>query len=87
MKNKTKKQPGLIKVFVLKEKAWWKRTIQMRKKFSGLGRIIGFPLAFILIFLGHISFAFMHFSFECFLWVVNRSHYRVNMRKLYAQVS
>jgi hypothetical protein len=75
--------PNLIKVFLLKEKAFWKRTLTMKKKMSWLGFIIG--TSFIAV--AHYAFAFMHFLFECLLWAVMRPQFRANMVKMQAQVA
>ena len=79
--KKQKKSPNLIKVFGLKEKAFWKRTWTMRKKLSW----VGFGLALIFITVAHYAFALMHFLFECFLWVVMKPQFKANLRKLQLQ--
>lgn len=76
---------NLIKVFVLKELKYWKRTWGMNKKFNILGKIIGFPIAFIIITICHFAFAFMHFVTECLLWVFARPIFKANLLKLQSQ--
>ena len=73
---------NLIKVFLLKEKKFWQRTWEMKNKIN----LFWFIIAIILISIGHYAFAFMHFLFECFLWLVARKQYRLNLYKLYKQV-
>ena len=82
MKMKRKKSPNLIRVFLLKEKVFWKRTWTMRKRLSWFGFAIG--IIFIALF--HYAFALMHFLFECFLWLAMRPQFKANMRKLELQV-
>lgn len=72
---------NLIKVFGLKEAKFWKRTWTMRKKLSWFG----FGIALIFLTPAHYAFALMHFLFECFLWVVMRPQFKVNLVKLQAQ--
>lgn len=78
---KTNKSLNLIKVFVLKESKFWKRTWTMRKKLSWMG----FGIAIIFIAIAHYAFALMHFLFECFLWVVVRPQFKANIEKMYVQ--
>jgi len=80
---KTEKSLSLIKIFLLKEGVFWKRTWSMRKK-SG---IFGFIIALPFLTIAHYSFALMHLLFECFLWVVMRAQFRANLRKLQMQMS
>ena len=82
-----KKSPNLIKVFLLKEKAFWRRTWNMHKQFKGFWKFfpLGFPLALTIITVAHYAFALMHFLFECFLWLVLRPQFKANMRKLQLQ--
>jgi len=82
MKNQ-KKSLSLIRVFGLKEAQHWRRTWTMRKKLSW----VGFIIALIFITVGHYIFALMHFLFECFLWIVMRPQFKINMEKLQAQVT
>lgn len=75
------KSLSLIKVFILKEKDFWKRTWTMRKKSGWLGFIIAIPF----LTIAHYAFALMHFLFECFLWLTMKPQFRSNMKKFQLQ--
>lgn len=79
---KKQKSLSLIKIFLLKEGVFWKRTWSMRKKSGWFGFIIALPF----LTLAHYAFALMHFLFECFLWIVMRPQFRANLQKLQLQV-
>ena len=76
------KKTNLIKVFLLKEKKFWKRTWDMHKKFNWLGKLSVFLVSLIIITIAHYSFALMHFLFECFLWLFMRGQFKLNLIKL-----
>jgi len=71
---------NLFKVFYQKEKLFWNRTREMKdeKEIS----FIGFLIATVIISIGHYAFAFMHFLFECFLFVFFRKQFKSNLEKL-----
>lgn len=79
---KKQKSLNLIRIFLLKEKVFWKRTWEMRKKAGWLGFLIAIPL----LTVAHYAFALMHFLFECFLWITMRAQYRENIKKLQVQI-
>ena len=88
MKNFMKNQKfNLIKIFLLKEKVFWKRTWAMHTKFNWFAKFTAFPIALIVIAIFHYAFAFMHFMFECFLWIFIRGQFELNMRKMQKQLS
>lgn len=78
---------NLMYVFLLKEVVFWKRTWQMHKKFKLAGKIFAFPIALLMVAIGHYAFAIMHFGFESFLWVVHRGQFKINLNKMKAQLS
>ena len=77
------KSLNLIRIFLLKERVFWNRTWTMRKRTGWLGFLIG--LLFITV--AHYAFAIMHFLFECFLWVVKRPQFKVNLQKMQTQMA
>ncbi len=86
---KQKRSLNLINVFGLKEAKFWKRTWGMHHKFNWFMKLfpIGFPLAFILISIGHICIVTISFLFETWLWITNRDQFKTNMVKMLAQVA
>jgi predicted membrane protein len=65
-----------------KEKIFWKRNWEMRRRFPDLiSKIILFPIIFIIIALFHCAFAFMHFAFVGYLYIFNRKQYDKNIEK------
>ena len=44
---------------------------------------LGFIIATIFITPFHYMFAFMHFMFECFLWIFNRDQFKDNINLEY----
>jgi len=80
------KKFNLMKAFLLKEGVFWKRTWLMHTKFGWISKFLVFPLALILISLFHYAFAFMHFGFECFLYVAHRGQFQINLNKMKNQL-
>jgi len=78
------KQYSLIRVFGRKEVKFWKRTWLMHRKFSWFFKIfpIGFPMALILIGVGHFFIVIISFLFELWLWMTNKDQFKANMLKL-----
>jgi len=72
---------NLLRVFYLKEIKFWTRTWTMKKKTGWFGFLIAIPF----LTIAHYAFALMHFLFECFLWVVMRPQFKVNLVKLQMQ--
>lgn len=72
-----------IKIMLKKEVVHYKRMYQLFKMVEGFGgKCIAFPLMFILITFFHYCFAFMHFSFETFMYLCNRNQFEQNIEKL-----
>lgn len=81
------KKYNLIQLFGLKEGVFWKRTFTMHKKFNWVGKLSMFPIALFLISLAHYAFAVMHFLFECFLFIVHKGQFQINLNKMRTQFS
>jgi len=73
-----KLKTNLFKAFWIKEKQFWSRSFEMRKKLGWFG----FTLGILLLSIAHYAFAFMHFMFECFLWIVMKDQYKSNILKM-----
>jgi len=86
MKKKFNIRYTLIGIFGIKECVFWKRTYNMHNKFNWVGKLSFFPISIILIAIAHYAFAFMHFLFETFLWIVCRGQFRINLNKMKTQL-
>lgn len=81
--KKQKKSLNLINVFLAKEVKYWKRTMTMKAKLNWFWFIVALLVGGIF----HYAFASMHFLFEGFLWIVARSQFKANLKKLYQQAT
>lgn len=71
-----------------KEKNHYKRMIKLFKEVKQIGgKLIAFPIIFILITFFHYCFAFMHAMFETFLFFFNKEQFNINMKKNYGKIS
>lgn len=77
---------NLFKVFLLKEKIFWKRTWGMHKKFPWLFKLTLFPVTLLFIALFHYAFAFMHNAFETYLYFRDRERFNINLNKMKLQL-
>lgn len=82
-----KKKFNLLIAFFLKESVFWKRTWTMHGKFNWFGKLTIFPISLLFLGIFHYVFAFMHFSFETFLWFVHRGQFNINLNKMRTQLS
>lgn len=73
----------LIDACLKKEKKIFKRNWSLHKRFSWIGKILGFSLIFILLEIAHLPIFFMHFIWETFLWIFKRERFRKNLVKMY----
>ena len=66
----------------MKEKIFWRRTIQMKNKLN----FFWFILAVLLISIGHYAFALMHILFESYLWIIRSDQFKKNLEKSYIEI-
>ncbi|MFW6246556.1 MAG: hypothetical protein ACOC22_00070 [bacterium] len=77
----------LFKILWLKEKKYWKRTVEMLKKFDSawskwtLGLIVT-----ILVTLFHYAFALMHLLFESILFIFARKRFKHNLQVMMLKI-
>jgi hypothetical protein len=69
---------NLFKVFFLKEKKFWERNWNIRKKLTW----VGFVICVLLLIVPHYAFMLMHFLFESALWIFKRTQFRENIKLL-----
>lgn len=76
---------NLLKVFLKKEKTFWKRTIKGLnvKKADWVTKF----LVILFSALGHYVFAVMHFLFEVGLWIFCRPLFKQNLQALQKNLS
>ena len=75
---------NLIKAFWIKENQFWKNLFKLHKKFNVFLKIfpLGFPLVCFLSVISHICITSMSLLFECYLWLFNRSRYKININNM-----
>lgn len=72
----------LFKVMLNKEKKYYLRMFSLFNKVEGIGgKLIAYPICFILITFFHYCFALMHFLFESYLFLFNNKQFAVNVKK------
>lgn len=71
-----------LKIMLNKEKIYYSRMFSLFKKVEGIGgKLIAYPICFILITFFHYCFALMHFLFESYLFLFNNKQFVINIKK------
>lgn len=77
------KYSSLIKILLKKEKIHYNRMIKLFGEVENIGgKLIAFPIIFVLITFFHYCFAFMHTMFETFMYIFNRERFNINVKRL-----
>lgn len=83
MENKKVNKPTLLWLMWKKDLIHWKRMRELYKEMDDLGsRFISYPIIFLIISVFHYMFAGMHFMFETYTWITNKTQFRKNMKNL-----
>lgn len=74
---------ALLKLMISKEKIHYFRLFALFPQCDGfVGKIIAYPIIFLLITFFHYCFAAMHFMFETYMYLFNREQFELNIAKL-----
>ena len=74
---------SLLSIVLQKEKTHWGRMLEIFGKMTGIGgKVIAYPIIVLIISIAHYSFAFMHTSFEIYLYMFNRKQFELNLNTL-----
>jgi len=73
--TKSEKQLNLFQIFIKKEKKFWLRTFEMKKKIGW----IGFIIALLFILFGRICFISMFFLSKGYLWIRDNKEFKQNL--------
>lgn len=69
----------LLQIFLTKEKVYWNRMLEMRKK-KKLNIFMWIIITFIISIL-HYCFAFMHTMLDMYLLIFNKTKFKNNLLK------
>lgn len=73
----------LIRLMINKEKTHYLRLFSLFSQCDGfVGKLIAYPIIFMLITFFHYCFAAMHFMFETYMFFFNKEQFILNMNKL-----
>lgn len=78
----------LIKILLVKEKVHYKRMGKLFMELEDIGgKLIAYPIIFTLVTFFHYCFAFMHASFETFLYFYDKERFVVNVSNMERRIN
>lgn len=80
------KKANLLKLFVQKERIFWKRNKTFFLEQTGKSDKLSAFLVILFVYPAHYCFALMHFAFELFMWIFNQKQFQKNLKTLTSSI-
>ena len=78
---------SLAKVTIKKEGVHWGRMGELFGEMEGIGgAVFAYPILVLIFSVCHYAYAFMHTSFEIYLFIFNRTQYKKNINAISKQL-